>query len=73
MQVEAAPAAAAAAAAKASPPAAAKASELSKEEGKLLEERPTAPKTVISADAVRKPSKEAPARRAASQEEPIAA
>ena len=48
--------------------------ELSKEEAKLLEELPDAPKKPIAPEAVR--SKEAPAlaeRRAASQEQPLAA
>ena len=49
---------------------------LSKEEAKLLEELPDAPKTRIPPDTVKQPSKEGPPiaqRRAASQEAPIAA
>lgn len=53
-------------------PAPAGAPELSKEDAQLLEQLPDAPRTVIPPEALKK---EAPAatRRAASQEEPIAA
>lgn len=50
--------------------------ELSKEEAKLLDKLPDAPKTVISPEAVRTSTDGKPAlaqRRAASQEEPLAA
>ena len=55
-------------------PVPADAPQLSKEEAKLLEELPDAPKKPIAPEAVQ--SKEAPAvaqRRAASQEQPLAA
>ena len=57
-------------------PVPADAPELSKEEAKLLEELPDAPKTRIPPETVKQPSKEGPPiaqRRAASQEAPLAA
>lgn len=46
--------------------------ELSKEDAQLLEQLPDAPKTVIPPEALKKEAR-ANTRRAASQEEPIAA